>query len=244
MTSAACCRTVTGQPGSTFLRSQAVHAERPYPVLPAAGLFQASLAVHYSAEAKPCILEALRRGEAQHKCPAQLPGTTTLLRNRSDPDLPAAGLFLASLAVHYSAEAKRYMPEALALYCRIMAAAAPRAAAGLAGSEPAQSGKKRKKRAPDAQKLPEAAGQLTGQLEHSFMHPLDSLDWRPLSRGPGADVSMQPMGLVSLLAGPEDMDSPDFRWAHACCVLGIRHTRDSGLALTLPIKPKIQKFDL
>lgn len=37
----------------------------------------------------------------------------------------AAGLFLAGLAVHYAAGAKRLVPEALALYSRIFQAAAP-----------------------------------------------------------------------------------------------------------------------
>ena len=47
------------------------------------------------------------------------------------PSSAAAGLFLASLAVHYTAGAKRFMPEALALFCRVMHAAAPTGASAL-----------------------------------------------------------------------------------------------------------------
>ena len=112
----------------------------------------------------------------------------------------SAGLFLASLAVHYIAEAKRYMPEALALYCRIMHAVAPPKAAALL-SAASTAGRSQQKR-PDSERHPKAsapdgAGSHMGQI---LVHPLDSLDWTAVSAEQGQEhASIQALSLVSSL---------------------------------------------
>ena len=127
-----------------------------------------------------------------------------------------AGLFLAGLAVHYTSEAKRYMPEALVLYCRIMHAVVPPKAATLllSSSKAAKSrGKQQSHVQPHSSSAPSSASQPMQQL---YVHPLDSLDWPELaSDAQNGAASVQPLSLTGCLGGgAADLDMPAFRCAH------------------------------
>ena len=129
-----------------------------------------------------------------------------------------AGLFLAGLAVHYTSEAKRYIPEALALYCRIMHAVVPPKAATLllSSSKAAKSrGKQQSHVQPHSSSAPSSASQPMQQL---YVHPLDSLDWTGLgSKEQNRASSVQPLSLTGCLGGgAADLAMPAFR----CAILG------------------------
>ena len=105
------------------------------------------------------------------------------------------------------------MPEALALYCRIMHAVAPPQAAALLSA--ASTAGRSKKMQPDGDQTPQAsapdaAGSHMGQIH---VHPLDSLDWIAVSAERGQEhASIQALSLVSSRDGQaQPADTLQFR---------------------------------
>lgn len=113
------------------------------------------------------------------------------------------------------------MPEALALYCRIMHAVVPPKAATLllSSSKAARSrGKQQSHVQPHSSSAPSSASQPMQQL---YVHPLDGLDWAELaSDAQNGAASVQPLSLTGCLSGEAaNLDMPAFRCAHVVTAL-------------------------
>ena len=109
------------------------------------------------------------------------------------------------------------MPEALALYCRIMHAVAPPKAAALL-SAASTAGRSQQKQ-PDGERHPKASAPdvANSHMGQILVHPLDSLDWTAVSAEQGQEhASVQALSLVSCLDNQAPVpDTLQFRYGHA-----------------------------